>query len=273
MSICLSYVLRNPLVDSIALFCNTSDEADLAFIEWCAQNLENVRLIHLPKGVTPDGSFTVRHLYEATTDPETVYIKCDDDIVYFDDDAIENLLAARFAFSQAPFVSANVVNNPLCYAEQRARGTAPDLPAGKGGVVNVHRHGYHGQAVHEAFLNRMQTEASTHWVRFPSKDIPIQRWSINFIAYFGHLVSQQGFAVRPMANGKYDDEEYISRMIEDRHGTNVLCGDAVVSHYAFFRQLGHMETTNILKRYEHIFLDRYSDDPHAAVLLDQAAAI
>lgn len=272
LSICLSYLLHCRLVDEIVLFRNTTNAADLAFIDWCQNTFESVGTADLPQGVAPNGSETVRHLYDATADEDTVYIKCDDDIVFFESDAIENLLKARFEFADAPFVSANVVNNSMCYVEHLTMGCAPALRPGKGGAYNVHRHGAQGETVHKYFLERMKTEGASHWIDFQSKAIPAQRWSINCIAYFGRFVSQGNFRVGPRQNGEYNDEIYITTMIGDKHGTNAVCGNAVVAHYAFFRQYVHLQSTDILARYRQLARDLNGAERDAAAVLQHAEA-
>lgn len=53
------------------------------------------------------------NFYLHAIDNNTVYIKLDDDIMYLNEDCIENILKARFKNSSYLLVYATIINNPL----------------------------------------------------------------------------------------------------------------------------------------------------------------
>merc|ERR1712066_111691 len=76
-------------------------------------------------------------IYSACTEPNTIYVKIDDDIVYISDAAIPSLVREKQR-RRCSFVSANVVNHAILSAVHEEIGALRNFlpPAGKEPVWN-----------------------------------------------------------------------------------------------------------------------------------------
>lgn len=81
------------------------------------------------------------------------------------------------------------------------------------------------------------------------------RFSISNFCFFGMRMTE----IMPQID---DEEIWLAERIPEMTGIpNVICGDALVSHYSFFSQRPHLDTTDILHRYqkegERLLSERY----------------
>jgi len=99
---------------------------------------------------TPPGE-GYKHVYTAYAREDyaddDVFLKIDDDIVYIDLNGLEHMISFRRLNPQYYIVSANVVNNSLCFLMQREMGCWPDLPS-----LKLMTSGPEATALHRAFL-------------------------------------------------------------------------------------------------------------------------
>ncbi|KUL85880.1 hypothetical protein ZTR_06373 [Talaromyces verruculosus] len=117
-------------LDNVIWVVNTQDEADLAYLDKILARSPLYKTHVLPEQVGwPDYAKIWR-----IVDRETMYIKIDDDIVWFADDTIERLVKRKLERRDALAVSANIINNPplsfLHYHMGALHPYFPDLPKG-----------------------------------------------------------------------------------------------------------------------------------------------
>lgn len=177
---------------------------------------------------------------------EDVFLKCDDDIVYMDIDALEGFIECRRNNPEYFILSANVINNGVCAHLQQLGGSLPSQQLGyfenpPGGFQGeLWRSPVRATALHNYFLD------------LPNKKLPLPqalvtydaRISINFIAWLGtdlkHLALPPG-----------DDEHYISVEVPQLLGRPIaVYSDFVTSHLSFGVQDNGMPIKELLDRYE-----------------------
>ncbi|KAE8553743.1 hypothetical protein EYB25_005125 [Talaromyces marneffei] len=115
-------------LDNVIWVVNTKDSADLAYLDRILARSPLYKTHVLPEQVGwPDYAKIWR-----IVNRETMYIKIDDDIVWFADDTIERLVKRKLERRDALAVSANIVNNPplsfLHYHMGALHPYFPDLP-------------------------------------------------------------------------------------------------------------------------------------------------
>lgn len=176
---------------------------------------------------------------------DAVLLKCDDDIVYFDLDRLEEFVSFRRSHEEYLLVSANVVNNGVCAYFQQASGVLPrdegefELPPG-GLCGSLWSEGAKAERLHHLFLNRP--------ARFiGSSADPIawtQRISINFVALLGKDLA---YIPDIMA----DDEHDLCYGVRKRaKKLNCIYPRFVASHLSFWKQDADMRVDEILAGYD-----------------------
>ncbi|MGL4686862.1 MAG: hypothetical protein ACRCVY_08930 [Commensalibacter sp.] len=176
---------------------------------------------------------------------DTLFLKCDDDIVYMDYKKLGGFIEFRRNNPHYFLVSANVVNNGLCAYLQQESGYLPNSV----GDFELPVNGFHGTLwesgekavkLHEYFLsNNLKT---MHFRQ------PIIRWdyyvSINFVSWLGH-------DLKYMFLPSCDDEKVLSVDIPGyTQRSHAFYSDFTVSHLSFYQQTVGADFDPILDKYE-----------------------
>ncbi|GAM44053.1 hypothetical protein TCE0_060r19367 [Talaromyces pinophilus] len=98
-------------LDEVIWAANTDDADDLAYGEHIAATQNEYTYLPLTSsGNQGEGYMNIyRHAF---TEPDTIYVKMDDDVVFIDQSAIPRVVMTLLNNPRALLVSANVVNNP-----------------------------------------------------------------------------------------------------------------------------------------------------------------
>ena len=172
-------------------------------------------------------------------------LKCDDDIIYFDVDKLEEFISFRRSRDDFFLVSANVLNNGVCAYFQQAMGAIShedgifELPPG-GLCGSLWSDGAKAESLHNIFLRNPSQFVS------PAGEHIIwnERISINFISLLG-----QDFAFIP--DFMLDDEHDLCYGVRKRAmKKNCIYPQFVASHLSFWRQDATMNVGAILKSYD-----------------------
>ncbi len=175
--------------------------------------------------------------------PDTLYVRFDDDIVYFAPDAVENLVRYRLAHREPLLILGNIVNNAVCTHFQQQAGI---VPRSFGPVDNFcldgngWASGGFARKVHSLFLRDLWRG---EWERWQRVALPIdgsRRFSINVISWMGSDLAM----VPEVADGIVDEEPFLTVTLPRRLGRpSAACSDALFAHYAFYPQRPYLEWT------------------------------
>jgi hypothetical protein len=189
---------------------------------------------------------------------DTIFLKCDDDIVYMDVGKLDGFIEFRRANPNYFVVSANVVNNGVCAFFQQSSGVIPladgafEMPPG-GFCGSLWGEGKKAERLHRLFLDDPQRFAA-------AGDNPIvwnERISINFIAMLGS-------DLRLIPDLMRDDEHDLCYGVRKRaRKVNGIDPRFVASHLSFWRQDADMDVAQILHGYETL-ADRAGVAPERA---------
>jgi len=247
LSMLLPYLRRQKgLLDRCDLWCNTTDQADIDFIRHTADADPFFRAV--APGIPVQGVASVHHFFRACVEPDTVYVRFDDDVCWVAPDAIEALVRFRLAHPQYALVVANTINNGICSHLHQRLGCL-SLEEGfctydANGDVGW-RSGAFAQFVHETFLSKITAGQAGDYL-FP-KWIAWQyeRISINCISWLGNAFAEFGGEV------DVEDEAWLTQIYPARLQRPVaICGSALVAHFAFWTQRDWLEeNTGLLERY------------------------
>lgn len=259
VSILAKYLERDynrGLVDEWWLCLNTDpgkQERDLEYAAELAAAHPWIRLKERPAGcpqITPKQRNT-GYFYRYMTDPGSVYVRCDDDIVYVHEDAIDRLVTASLengALANFPVMWNNAIVS--WYAQQC--GVIPTSYGVVGSPFCMDAMGWaNGEfavKIHRLLLDHI--EAGTPESVFLYQDFAIQpgtQYSVSFFAsrgdYYANLATP-GVLV--------PDEEESWHTVHETNRTgrpNMLIGNALVAHYSFFPQRSALAHTDVLARY------------------------
>ena len=265
VSILVEYIRRDVergLIDEFWLYMNTGDSPDRASDIAYAHKLDKqypwIKLKYRPEGV--EGMFQqlqryTGFAYREMTDPNTVYIRFDDDIVYVHEDAVARLVKARLA-NQAPVAMFPVIlNNAICswYLQKHGR-----IPTDIGEVEAPFCMSPVGWAsgdfaikLHNIVLGHIDAGSMDKLELY--QDVPLApgtQFSVSCFASLGSLyagLETPGVLVP-------DEEESFHTVAEPvRIGVpNIIAGNAYVVHLSFFPQRGLLLLTDILDRYRQL---------------------
>ena len=175
---------------------------------------------------------------------DDVFLKCDDDIVYFDLHRLADFIAFRNTQRAFFLVSANVVTNGVCAHFQQKAGAIPldlvacELPPG-GMCGHLWGDGTKAQALHRHFLKDpdMFTPADTKPIVWN------ERISINFIAWLGRDLAH-------IPDLMADDEHDLCYGVRKRlRADNCIFPGFVAAHLSFWKQDAAMDVDALLQDY------------------------
>lgn len=251
------YIVAEPLVDRYDIWVNTTDNCDIEFFRLMTQRYPKVNLVWQPDGVV-NGIASINSFYRQCVDPDSIYIKIDDDVVWMEPGVFAKILAFRAAHPEAFLVSPMVVNNAICsYLWQVCGklGFGSYMEARSNHRVLWKRGGF-ALALHKWFLDKLNhSYSSLPALRIGPRPIACNRFSINFIAWFGRDFARFGGRVSG------DDEEFLSVVKPAQLAMgNLFDGDTLISHFAFRSQREVLDAAGILQQYGRFLEQEFAKD-------------
>jgi hypothetical protein len=260
VSVLKDYMVRDHdrgIIDEWWLCLNTDPDqvSDLQYAyRLAAEHPDWIRIKDRPAGRarrTPKQRNT-GYFYEYMTDPDTVYNRFDDDIVYVHPDAIANLARHKIATPDGLCSFATMWNNAIVswFAQQ-----AGIIPHDWGTVENMYcmdktgwASGRFAVGIHNLLLDWL--EEGTPEKAYLYQDFPIPPGTQYSVSCFASLGSH--YAGLPTPGVLVPDEEESWHTVHRPKAIgqpNILVGNALVSHYTFGPQRVEVLATDILDRY------------------------
>jgi len=249
MRLLIPYVLACTKVDRYDLWINTPDPADVAFLEAVAKVDDRIRLVPLPSGI-PTGPAAIREMWPSLAEPDAVYIRFDDDIVWIDSRFFEKFLSFRLENPQYFTVAPLIINNAMgTYLPQTFQKIKLSIPVGPNrfdpiGWVNASlAHSLH-TLLHELI-------AANESARLSCGQVPVSGncFSVNCISWFGSDIAALGGKI-PLG----EDEEAAASCTFALRARRLNCFEtaAMVSHFSFYTQREVMDRSTVLDGYHRI---------------------
>jgi hypothetical protein len=233
--------------DQWTIWLNTTHQSD---IEYCYQlEKENswIKILNCP--IDPNGSWSVHSFYKHACDPNKVYIKMDDDIVWLEFGFIKKLTDFRKAHPEYFLVYGNTINNSIIdHIHQRQGATDIEELIG---YDSFDHNGWKSPEIafkkHKNLLNSILNNTLEKFKFKPVKLFYFERVSINCVSWLGsEFLKFDGIV-------GIDDEQWLSSDFpKSIKKPNVIYGDTLCSHFAFHTQRNYLDTTNILDKYQAI---------------------
>ena len=252
LRVLLPYLLEDPRVDAIHLWENTNDPADQAFIRMAAEQLPKVTRVAPPQ-IPPDGIYSIYQFFRTTVDPDTLYIRFDDDVVFVEEDFFRPFLDFRLDHPEPLLTFPFVVNNSVCTYLLELLGNSPldELPISPWCMDPVGWGRYEvAEALHRVLLLCVQ-DGFLDRFRIPNRTLSMCRFSINCFAWFGRRFAS--------FDGEVAVQEELDLSVDlpmklDTH--NAIFGERLVSHFAFAPQRERLDRLGLLSRYTEVMVGR-----------------
>ena len=237
--------------DEMHVWVNTKEQDDLAFLAELPKLDSRIKLKFLeardPQHVE-DGYFVeskktnnLGDWWPANcTDPDAIYVRFDDDIVFVEKDTVKELVAARLEYPEPYLIFPVIINNAVMAHYLEKEGKIKN-PQGKEYTPYVFDPLIWSADmcfdIHKQFLDQANSLGVEHF-HISNREIAPQHVSINCMVYFGKDIAEWGgdFGI----NG---EEGFITCQVPywAKRGL-MIYGNKVVSHMAFHPQRAHWES-------------------------------
>lgn len=256
MQYLLPYIVSSKVVDRYDIWINTHNGADIEFFKQIAKQYPMVNLVWQPDGVV-NGNSTINAFYKACTEPDTIYFKLDDDIIWMEPGLIEKMVQFRVEnplyFLVSPLVVNNSLSTYLLQLEEKIK--FHEYYNSSASHPILWKSGQFASELHAWFINNYLKPQKWNELHFGKKEMGMTRFSINAILWFGDEMRKFSGIVPG------DDEEFMSCIYPTKQGmSNAWNGDAIVSHFAFFTQREQLDRQNILEQYGEILDSEWRQD-------------
>ncbi len=243
------------VIDEHHWWLNTNDAADALYVEQVtAEHPDFFKICRKEVRADLNIGQNIWRFFGEYAEPDTVYVRFDDDIVYMAPDAVENLVRFRLAHREPIVVLGNIVNNAVCAHFLQQAGL---VPRAWGEVENFCLDGNgwacgeFARKLHGLFLEELRAGRADQW---KLAELPIdgrRRFSVNVVSWLGDDLRQ----VPEVHGGIVDEELFLTVELPRRLGrANAACGDALFAHLAFFTQRPYLEWTwpQLIGHYQEI---------------------
>lgn len=229
--------------DQWVILVNTSNTEDIGYCERLAGRNEDWIDTRYATGSDPGrGNLNIfRFLNEFCSDPDAMYLRLDDDVVYLAPDFVRNMFAFREANPEYFLTYGNIINNSIISWIHQKRGNfSYPVHSAYTCLCDVGwKDPKFAEQLHAAFVES-PTDPKWQFGTWIASDY--DRISINAISWFGRELAEA-----PVAE---DEELWLSVLRPRELGRkNAINGDAVCAHFAYHTQREHLDAIDMLGRY------------------------
>lgn len=260
VSILLEYLQRDHdrgIVDELWLCLNTDpDQADdLAWAYQIVKERPWVKLRYRPQGVIhhPRKQRNTGYFYRYMVDPDTIYVRFDDDVVYVHEDAIERIVLNAIHGDQVCAFPI-IINNAICSHFLQKDGRIP-LEWGEVALFCMDKRGWGSGRfaikLHELLLMSVETGTVGAFFGHTDWQLPMgEQFSVSCFASRGSMYAELDPPGVIQPDQIIEEESWHTETHPRRLGVpNKIISNAVVSHYTFHTQHPVFDGTDILDRY------------------------
>jgi hypothetical protein len=293
LSILFKYILKyRKYIDEYRIYVATIIQSDIDYMTQFALNNDFVKLVYVTdadgKIILNDKNRIWDEAYKQCQEDDCVYLKFDDDIVYFDETLFTNFLKYRIENEEAPLLFPTIINNCFfswmfelkqIYTPSKNKSTIgatwpntynrikPIVNSNKSNTqLKIGKITYPGEVLcpsgwgnleycvnlHNQFLSDLNHNHIEKYRLGQFKLLDRHPVSISCCAWLGKRLKQ----ITQQVGDVFDDEPWLTIWMPTWLDTyNEVYGDCIVGHYAYYRQreLG-LDNTGILDMYRSVFI-------------------
>jgi hypothetical protein len=233
--------MEKGLIDGWQLWQNTIKESDIAYL--ASMEAENPKVKRffidniVPTYKTCDPMRSCE-FFKNCHDDDTIYIRFDDDVVWYEEGAIEKIARARIEHPDAFLIYPNVINSTIITRWHQDNG-ALGKEAGECNGQYLHEFAYADSGlidlIHKTFKKRYE-EGTLNAYYIPSFSFDdFRQFSICSIAFWGK---------DKVTPSTLEEASLAWELPREKNRPVWFCGDAVIMHYSYHTQRDHLETLN-----------------------------
>lgn len=258
LNVLLSYVLREKsIIDKYRFWVNTTNAEDLEYIQGRVESDPDFFEAEYLDDPKPEwvGNRRVRLIckfFQNCTEPNTVYIRLDDDICWMIPGAIEALIDFRIDHPEFFLVYPGIFNNGYT-AEIHAKNGLVKFPVSS--FRKWQREPEWGILHHEKLIESLEKNNFGQWMFEPSVITDYAQAPINCISWLGEEFAKFDGVVADK-DCDFLEEVWLTK-IKPRQVNKYNCmyGGSLMAHFAFNTQREYFEAhTNLLESYEVLSL-------------------
>jgi hypothetical protein len=238
-------------IDELRLWCNTKNHSDIEYIQNIVSSNRNfVTIDYLPSNAEKIGEgWAIHHFFKNAIDPNTIYLRLDDDVVWAEKDFFKKMYKFRVENPKYFLVYGNIVNNAVCDHFCQKNGVYKPEP--HYGFDAWDHNGWKDPILaenkHRKLIENIKNNQLDKYRFSPVVLENYERASINCICWFGAEFAKFNGMVG------LDEEQWLATDRPRELGVpNCIFGEAICSHFSFWTQREHMDKTDILDKYRTI---------------------
>lgn len=230
--------------DEWHLLMNTSDVRDIAYCERLCMSNPWIQTKYARGSDPASANLNIhRFLNEFCRDPDAVYLRLDDDIVFLSESFVATMFDFRLEHPDPFLVYANIINNAVVsWIHQKLGNFRFAVHSGYSAIDDVGLHDPEfAAALHSEFL---RSHDDPKWLFDRWLATEYERISINAVSWFGQDLNEPVEA---------DEEHWLSvARPKELSRPNMICGSAVCVHFAFQPQRATLDSCGLLDRYARL---------------------
>lgn len=274
LEILVPYLLQNRhILSEHHFWLNTKNQEDIDYIVGLGKQYPDFFKIN-KKEVFEENPLHISlwQYWQDYTDPNTIYVRFDDDVCFVEKDAVKNIVEHRIKNPKPFMIYGNIVNNAISSFIHQNNGVIPKQWK-KVGYECMDKIGWEcprfANRLHNRFLTDLKNKRLKKWKykNWIMKDFG--RYSINVVCWFGKdfqglkelsIKDLREVALTVPQTGEIVDSEesLVSEYLPAKlNRPNEICGNALFGHFAFYTQRKYLENaTLLLEKYKLALLPK-----------------
>lgn len=255
-------IIEADIVDRYDIWVNTHNMVDIEFFKQLAEKYPKVNLVWQPDGIV-NGIASINAFYRDCCDEDTIYMKLDDDVVWFEPELFEKMVKFRVDnpeyFLVSPLVINNALSTYLLQVHDKIKLDKYYMSICMERTISLD--GWFAADLHNWFMDNYLIKNKYNELYVGKHPMGMARFSINCILWFGKDMAE----FKGIVPG--DDEEFLSCIKPTLLGKcNCFNGDALIAHFAFGTQREGLDKMDILNRYGKLLHDIWSKDERMSAI-------
>jgi hypothetical protein len=251
----LSVLLKNLIkckdeFDSWSIWINTENQADIDYILELQDGYDFINAVFPKTKVNTDWpGLSIHQFFRDCVDEDSMYLRLDDDIIFIKKGSIDTVFNRRKLSTENFLIYGNTLNNVLMsFLQQKVNSILTHVEVGYNPLDPVGwSNGQFAEDIHRLFFEKHANGEIEH---FNLPDVLFSNYehvSINAICWRGDEFAKFNGEVNE------DEERWLCCVkTKELQKPNLMIGDTLFVHYAYYPQRVHVDSTDVLSLYEKL---------------------
>ena len=244
--------IKSNILDEVLIGINTTNKTDIEFIDSYLTLDNKFKKVNIPHHLIGQQS-AYFYMFSLLTDEDTIYIKLDDDLIWFSENFFDELVKYRVEHPEYYTIYPFVVNNPLCNYLGKFFNES-EFKDKNDYMFQTWKNPIYAGILLRAFAENVIELTNLPDYEFDQHDSftnPYICPSINCICFFGRDCKDMNWSEEMKQYG--GDEGFITVGIFNKFGNtrkHIIYSTCKCVHYAFYTQRAFLNSNHILALYQ-----------------------